>query len=105
MLGHDAPLPAPAAGGAADPLGLSAGPGPGGPGRTRLAVRGGGEGPLVCVAEDGQWLARASTQALRFAARRLTADPGGWYSRRGFQVRTQIIAETHADPLALLERP
>jgi hypothetical protein len=33
----------------------------------------------------------------------LIDDPVGWYSRR-FQVRTQIIADTQADPLALLER-
>jgi len=36
-----------------------------------------GERPLVCVVDDEQWLARASAQALGFAARRLAADPVG----------------------------
>src|SRR6202035_719734 len=35
------------------------------------------ERPLVCVVDDGQWLDRASVQALGFAARRLAADPVG----------------------------
>ena len=35
------------------------------------------ERPLVCVVDDGQWLDRASAQALGFAARRLAADPVG----------------------------
>ena len=35
------------------------------------------ERPLVCVVDDGQWLDRASAQALGLAARRLTADPVG----------------------------
>jgi DNA-binding CsgD family transcriptional regulator len=34
-----------------------------------------GERPLICVIDDGQWLDRASAQALGFAARRLGADP------------------------------
>ena len=33
------------------------------------------DGPLVCVIDDGQWLDRASGQALAFAARRLQAEP------------------------------
>ena len=33
--------------------------------------------PLICVIDDGQWLDRASVQALGFAARRLAADPVG----------------------------
>jgi DNA-binding CsgD family transcriptional regulator len=31
--------------------------------------------PLVCLVDDAQWLDRASTQALAFAARRLLAEP------------------------------
>jgi len=36
-----------------------------------------GERPLICLVDDGQWLDRASAQALGFAARRLAADPVG----------------------------
>ena len=36
-----------------------------------------GERPLICVIDDEQWLDQASAQALRFAARRLAADPVG----------------------------
>jgi DNA-binding NarL/FixJ family response regulator len=36
-----------------------------------------GEGPLICLIDDGQWLDRASAQALGFVARRLAADPVG----------------------------
>ena len=36
-----------------------------------------GECPLICVIDDGQWLDRASVQALGFVARRLAADPVG----------------------------
>jgi DNA-binding CsgD family transcriptional regulator len=35
------------------------------------------ERPLVCVIDDGQWLDRASAQALGIVARRLAADPVG----------------------------
>src|SRR5215470_4765764 len=34
-----------------------------------------GEQPLVCVVDDAQWLDRATSQALAFVARRLTAGP------------------------------
>ena len=36
-----------------------------------------GERPLICLVDDGQWLDRASAQALGFVARRLAADPVG----------------------------
>ena len=32
------------------------------------------EGPVTCIVEDAQWLDRASTQVLAFAARRLSAE-------------------------------
>jgi DNA-binding CsgD family transcriptional regulator len=35
------------------------------------------ERPLICVADDEQWLDQASAQALGFVARRLAADPVG----------------------------
>src|SRR5215471_8441629 len=104
-MGHDAPLPAPTAGGA---------------GR-----RGGPVGP---ERPPGSWWAwpysaccprrRGASAGLRSRGRAV-ADPGldagakvrrpaadsrpGWrvFARHGFQARTQIIAETHADPTAL----
>jgi predicted ATPase len=36
-----------------------------------------GARPLICLIDDQQWLDRASAQTLRFAARRLAADPVG----------------------------
>ena len=36
-----------------------------------------GEGPVVCVVDDAQWLDRASAQALAFAARRVGSEPVG----------------------------
>jgi len=99
-----------------------------------------GERPLICLVDDEQWLDRASTQTLGFAARRLRADPVGLvFAARDpgadlaglpelevgelrdddarallasalpgpldARVRDLIIAETHGNPLALLELP
>jgi len=99
-----------------------------------------GERPLICLIDDGQWLDRASAQALGFVARRLAADPVGVvFAARDpgadlaglpelvveglrdddaralldsalagpldARVRDLIIAETHGNPLALLELP
>src|SRR2546430_4981950 len=81
MLDHAGSLPDPQREALRTAFGLSAGPAP-----DRflvgLAVLGllsetAGEGPLVCVVDDEQWLDRASAQALGFAARRLAADPVG----------------------------
>ncbi len=36
-----------------------------------------GAQPLLCLADDAQWIDRASLQALAFVARRLTAEPVG----------------------------
>ena len=100
------------------------------------------ERPLVCVVDDAQWLDRASTQALAFAARRLVAESVAvvfaMRDSRDVQdltglaelavhgladadarallesviagplderVRDRIVAETHGNPLALLELP
>ena len=99
-----------------------------------------GERPLICLIDDGQWLDRASAQALGFAARRLAADPVGLvFAARepgaelaglpeleitglrpddaralldsalagplDARIRDLIIAETHGNPLALVELP
>ena len=144
MLDHAGSLPDPQHEALRTAFGLSAGPAP-----DRflvgLAVLGllsetAGEGPLVCVVDDEQWLDRASAQALGFAARRLAADPVGLvFAARvpgqdvaglpelvveglaegdarallesvltgplDARVRDQIIADTHGNPLALLELP
>ncbi|MGO9956978.1 MAG: helix-turn-helix transcriptional regulator [Solirubrobacteraceae bacterium] len=96
--------------------------------------------PILCLADDAQWLDRASALTLAFVARRLLAErvgvvfaarePGGELAHlpelevRGLlrddarallgatvwlrldeRVRDRIVAETHGNPLALLELP
>jgi DNA-binding CsgD family transcriptional regulator len=60
-------------------FGLSAGPAPDrfllGLAMLSLLAEVGEEGPVLCVVDDAQWLDRASTQALAFAARRMLAEP------------------------------
>ena len=98
------------------------------------------EQPILCLADDVQWLDRASALTLAFVARRLLAErvgvvfaarePGGELAHlpelevRGLprddarallgatvwlrldeRVRDRIVAETHGNPLALLELP
>jgi DNA-binding CsgD family transcriptional regulator len=98
------------------------------------------EHPLLCLADDQQWLDQASAQVLGFVARRLVAESVGLvFAARvpgeelaglpelvveGLQeadaralldavvtgpldapVRDRIVAETHGNPLALLELP
>ena len=100
------------------------------------------ERPLLCFADDAQWLDGASGQVLGFVARRLLAesvaivfavrDPGDKHAFEGLpelplgglaeddarallaraipgrlddRVRDRIVAETHGNPLALLELP
>jgi DNA-binding CsgD family transcriptional regulator len=74
-------LPGPQREALATAFGMSAGPAP-----DRflvgLAVLGllsgvAGEQPLLCLADDAQWLDRASAQVLAFVARRLGAEPVG----------------------------
>jgi DNA-binding CsgD family transcriptional regulator len=81
VLDHLDRLPGPQRDALRTTFGLSAGPAP-----DRflvgLAVLGlvsevAAERPLICVVDDGQWLDRASVQALGFAARRLAAEPVG----------------------------
>ena len=99
-----------------------------------------GERPVLCLVDDAQWLDRASSFALAFAARRLLAERVAliFATREGSeeldrlpqltieglgdrdahallrsvipdrfdeQVRERIVAETHGNPLALLELP
>ena len=96
--------------------------------------------PLLCVADDAQWLDTETTQALAFVARRLDADTVGLViagreqigdfdglpvlhlgglaitdaqavldsaviGRIDGPVRERFLAETHGNPLALLELP
>jgi DNA-binding CsgD family transcriptional regulator len=98
------------------------------------------ERPLVCLADDAQWLDQASGLTLAFVARRLLAErvgmvfaarePGeelqripqvklqglrdgdakallssAMQSKLDERVRDRIVAETHGNPLALLELP
>jgi DNA-binding CsgD family transcriptional regulator len=81
MLEHAEQLPVPQRDALQIAFGLAAGPPP-----DRflvgLAVLGllsetAGEGPLIGVIDDEQWLDQASAQALGFAARRLGTDPVG----------------------------
>src|SRR5215470_18115156 len=137
-------LPAPQRDALRTAFGLAAGPAPDRflVGLAVLSLLSGmaGERPLVCLIDDGQWLDRASAQALGFAARRLAADPVGLvFAARepsaelaglpelevtglrpddaralldsalagplDARIRDLIIAETHGNPLALLELP
>src|SRR5271155_4893443 len=94
MLDHAESLPAPQREALRTAFGLSTGPVPDrflvGLAVVGLLSETAGERPLVCVVDDQQWLDHASAQALGFAARR---------------VRDRIIADTHGNPLALLELP
>jgi DNA-binding CsgD family transcriptional regulator/tetratricopeptide (TPR) repeat protein len=81
MLGRAERLPEPQRDALRTAFGLSAGPTPDrllvGLGVLSLLSEVAGQRPLICLVDDEQWLDRASTQALGFAARRLGADPVG----------------------------
>ena len=144
MLDHVGGIPVPQREALRTALGLAAGPPPDrflvGLAVLSLLSEAAGEGPLIGVIDDEQWLDQASAQALCFAARRLGADPVGlvFASRKpgpemaglpdlnvaglgeeearalldsaltgplDARVRDLIVAETHGNPLALLELP
>jgi DNA-binding CsgD family transcriptional regulator len=139
-------LPAPQRDALAVAFGLHAGPAPDrfvvGLAVLGLLSEAAGEGPLVCVVDDAQWLDQASAQIIGFVARRLLAEPVAVVcaARTGVgddvlaglpqlaieglddgdarsllldnihgaldaAVCDQIIAESHGNPLALLELP
>ena len=81
MLDHVSSIPVPQRDALQIALGLAAGPPPDrfliGLAVLSLLSEVAGEGPLVAVIDDEQWLDQASAQALGFAARRLGADPVG----------------------------
>ena len=79
MLSHAERLPGPQRSALRTAFGLDAGPPPDrflvGLAVLSLLARVAGKRPLIGVIDDGQWLDRASAQALGFVARRLAADP------------------------------
>ncbi|GAA0588221.1 helix-turn-helix transcriptional regulator [Actinomadura livida] len=81
MLDHLGRLPAPQRHALRTAFGMSDGTAPD-PFLTGLAVLGllsaaAGERPLLCLIDDHQWLDRASSRTLAFAARHLEAEPVG----------------------------
>src|SRR5499427_4794803 len=81
MLDHLGRIPVPQHDALRTAFGIAAGPPPDrflvGLAVLSLLSEVAGERPLICLIDDQQWLDRASTQALGFAARRLGADPVG----------------------------
>ena len=79
MLNRLGRLPDPQRAALETAFGLAAGPAPDrflvGLAVLNLLSQVAGEGPLVCVVDDAQWLDRPSVQALAFAARRLPPEP------------------------------
>ncbi|HET7190179.1 MAG TPA: LuxR family transcriptional regulator [Gemmatimonadaceae bacterium] len=79
LLGRLTRLPVPHGDAVRTAFGLSAGHAPDlflvGLGVLGLLADVAGDGPLLCLVEDTQWLDRASAQVLGFVARRLLAEP------------------------------
>jgi DNA-binding CsgD family transcriptional regulator/tetratricopeptide (TPR) repeat protein len=81
MLGCAERLPVPQRDALQTVSGLAAGPSPDrffvGLAVLSMLAEVAGEGPLICLVDDEQWLDRTSAQVLGFAARRLDAGPVG----------------------------
>src|SRR6516225_3742725 len=127
LLDHLDELPVPQRDALATVFGLSAGPAPDrflvGLAALTLVAQAAEQQPLACIIDDAQWLDGASAQLLGFVARRLLAGLpaleirglsdgdgrplllGSVHGPLDVPVADRILAESHGNPLAILELP